>query len=329
MRVVFLCPHTKISGGVKVIFKLAQGLKSKGAQVCVCTRRFNDRTLHWFGLPNFKIIEDANPTYHSLPECDVLVNYGDGDPFLPLRKTTKQVLLLQNFGVHDSQLEKTNMMFPYDGVVAVSSWLANIACSCGQKKIYIVSPGIDEIFVPSKYEKSKVPIVGTLHHSIAAKNVALFEETIKHLFYEKGFPVKPLFLSAKPVANVESFIKGNIHYSLIVNPPQIMLPSIYGHCTAWMSPAYREGFGLTTLEAMACGAPVITLRNFGLDDYLIHGENCMLVKTQKEAADAIVAISSVADVSSTLSKNGIALAAKFTWEKTINQFYYALQEILK
>lgn len=328
MRVVFLCPHTKISGGVKVIFKLAQGLKSKGVQVCVCAKRFNDRTLFWFGPPNFKILEDANPTYHSIPECDVLVNYGDGDAFLPTSKTTKQVLLLQNFGVHDGLLEKSNLMFPYDGVIAVSSWLANLARNCGQKKIYIVSPGIDAVFTPSNEKKSKIPVIGTLHHSIAAKNVALFEETVKYLF-EKSFQVKPLFLSSKPIANIDSFTQGNIPYSLVVNPPQALLPSVYGHCAVWMSPAYREGFGLTTLEAMACGVPVVTLRNFGLDDYLIHGENCMLVKTKKEAAEAIISISNTPDLHGTLAKNGIALAARFTWEKTINQFHYALQEILK
>lgn len=329
MRVVFLCPHTKISGGVKVIFRLANGLKNKGAQICIVTKRYNDRTLFWYGPtpPTFKILEDANPTYHTIPECDVLINYADGDPYIPIKKTTKQILFLQGFG--QDSAEKLNLLYPYDGVIATSSWLANMAHNCGQRKIYIVPPGIDELFAPVDVEKPKLPLIGTLYHNMSIKNVSLFEETIKHLYYEKNLPVKSLFLSSRPVANIEGFVQGNIPFSLIVNPPQVLLPTLYSSCTAWMSPAYREGFGLTTLEAMACGVPVVTLRNFGLDEYLVHGENCMIVKTKKEAADALAALAATADSRNTLIKNGKALAAKFTWEKSVNQFHYALQEILK
>jgi glycosyltransferase involved in cell wall biosynthesis len=330
MRVVFLTPHTKISGGVKVIFKLAQGLKAKGVQVCVVAKKHNDKTMFWFGDVNFKIVEDRNPTYHSLPECDILVNYGDGDPYLPLAPGTKQVLLLQNFNVHDSPIEKNNMLFPYDGVIAVSNWLAVIAKRSGQKKIYIISPGIDEAFVPIAGAVSKIPVVGTLHHSIVAKNAALFEETIKYLYCERHIPVKPLFLSARPIAGIESLSSENIPYSMAINPPQSMLPFIYSSCAVWVSPAYREGFGLTTLEAMACGTPVVTLKNFGLDDYIKHGENCIIVKnSKKEVAEAIIELINSPEMRKNIIKNGSILAEKFTWEKTINQCYYALQEISK
>jgi len=329
MRVVFLTPHTKISGGVKVIFKLAQGLKAKGVQVCVVAKKHNDKATLWFGQPNFKILEDRNPSYHSLPECDVLVNYGDGDPYLPLTSKTKQVLLLQNFGVHESATEKTNLLFPYDGVIVVANWLATIARNCRQSKIYIISPGVDDEFSPVAGAKAKIPIIGTLYHSIAAKNVALFEEVVLDLFHGRHFTVSPLFLSARPVAAIDSLGDENIPYSLAINPPQSMLPFIYSSCTAWVSPAYREGFGLTTLEAMACGTPVITLKNFGLDDYLKHGENCLITKNKKDTADAVVELVNSPELRASLIENGIALASKFTWDKTVNQFHYALQDIMK
>lgn len=327
MRVVFLTPHTKISGGVKVILKLAQGLKGKGLQVCVVAKKHNDKTLFWFGAPSFKIIEEKNPSYHTLPECDVVVNYSDGDPYIPLYTGTKHVLLLQNFGVHDSPVEKNNLLFPFDGVITVSNWLAALARSCGQKKIFVIAPGVDD-FAPVPTAKSKVPIVGTLHHAIAAKNVVMFEDAIKYLFHERRVPVKALFLAARP-DNITGLADENIPFSLIVNPPQSMLPYVYSSCTVWVSPAYREGFGLTTLEAMVCGTPVITLRNLGLDDHLKHGENCIIVKNKKDMAEAIVDLANSPERRAHLANNGKDLAEKFTWEKTVNQFYYALQEIVK
>jgi len=220
------------------------------------------------------------------------------------------------------------MLYPYDGVITVSGWLATIARNCKQSKIYIIAPGIDDNLHPIDV-KSKIPIVGTLHHSMAIKNVVLYEEAILHLFHERHFAVKPLLLSARPVPMIDTFSKGNIPYSLIINPPQMMIPFIYSSCSVWVSPAYREGFGLTTLEAMACGTPVIAVKNFGLDDYLKHAENCLLVKNKKEAAEAILEVVNSSELRAHLIKNGLDLAAKFTWEKTVNQFYYALQEITK
>lgn len=38
--------------------------------------------------------------------------------------------------------------------------------------------------------------------------------------------------------------------------PQADLPGLYSACTAFVHPAFYEGFGLTPLEAMACGASV-------------------------------------------------------------------------
>lgn len=327
MRVVFLAPHTKVSGGVKVILRLAQGLKTKGVQVCVVAKKYNDKTLFWFGPTSFKILEDRDPSYHTLPECDVLVNYCDGDPYLPLDPNTKQILLLQGFG-HDSSLEKNNLLFPYDGVVVVSKWLGTLARNCGQKKIFIISPGVDDIFSPVQAAKSKVPIIGTLHHSMASKNVSMFEESIKALYQDRHFGVKPLFLTARPTA-VDSLADENIPYSVIGNPPQSMLPFIYSSCTAWVSPSYKEGFGLTTLEAMACGTPIITLKNFGLDDYLKHGENCLIVKNKKEMADAIVELVNSPELRASFARSGTELASRFTWDKTVNQFHHALQEIVK
>jgi glycosyltransferase involved in cell wall biosynthesis len=41
------------------------------------------------------------------------------------------------------------------------------------------------------------------------------------------------------------------------SPPDDLLPALYNTADAVVAPAWYEGFGLSVLEGMACGAPVI------------------------------------------------------------------------
>jgi glycosyltransferase involved in cell wall biosynthesis len=331
MRVVFLCPHSRISGGVKVIFKLALGLRKKGIETFISLQKVGDRSVSWLEepIPEDMLVENKDPTYQTLPECDIVVNNGDGDPYLPLLPKTKQVLLLQNFGVHEAVTERNNILYPYDAVIAVSNWLLRVAKQCGHHKLFLVTPGIDSSFIPCKVPKSKIPVVGALHHSLPAKNNSLFEATIQSLVLKNKVIVRPLLLSSKHVPAIQTFAQDNIMYSMVLDPPQSILPFMYSSCTVWMSPAYREGFGLTTLEAMACGVPVVTLRNLGLDEYITDKENCMLVKDKHEASAAIIELLGNQNLAAQIAKKGRELANKFTWENTVKQFYTVLQEIIK
>jgi alpha-1,3-rhamnosyl/mannosyltransferase len=40
--------------------------------------------------------------------------------------------------------------------------------------------------------------------------------------------------------------------------PEKAMPALYGGCRAFLYPSLYEGFGLPLLEAMSCGAPVMT-----------------------------------------------------------------------
>jgi alpha-1,3-rhamnosyl/mannosyltransferase len=50
--------------------------------------------------------------------------------------------------------------------------------------------------------------------------------------------------------------KGFVRYIGYV--PEYALPALYSGCRAFLYPSLYEGFGLPLLEAMACGAPVMT-----------------------------------------------------------------------
>lgn len=94
--------------------------------------------------------------------------------------------------------------------------------------------------------------------------------------------------------------------------------------TAFLFPSLYEGFGMPVLEAMACGAPVLTSTSSALPE--VAGDAALLVNpTATEAmAAGIVQLVQDAPLRSSLRERGFARAATFTWQATAQ----ATQQIL-
>jgi glycosyltransferase involved in cell wall biosynthesis len=292
-----LSPHNGISGGVKVIFKLATGLAQKGVRVCVAINKQKTRGMTWYThnpIP-FEILDIQKLDDEKYNRFDYVVNYGDGPPLTHIN--TKKILFLQGF-VHNREVELTNLSNKYNKIITTSRWLYDIVTKIGHKNVDIVHPGIDEIFKPVvEKPKNRIPIIGTLFHPSPDKQ---FNQTIK------------------------IFDKLLLPYSLIVNPPQHLLPHMYSNCDIWFSTCKNEGFGLPPLEAMACNVPVVWYPNSGLDKYF-NEKNCMVVRNSIDAVLAIKTLLGNSQLYGTLTKNGKELANKFTWENSINQFLRCLR----
>lgn len=95
-----------------------------------------------------------------------------------------------------------------------------------------------------------------------------------------------------------------------------LLPSLYGAAEIFVYPSFYEGFGLPVLEAMACGAPVITSNTSSLPE--VAGDAALLVDPQDHEALAAVLSRLVGDEKErrTLSERGIERAQRFTWQHT-------------
>jgi len=94
-------------------------------------------------------------------------------------------------------------------------------------------------------------------------------------------------------------------------------------------PSVMEGWGLTVIEANACGTPVIAFNVPGLRDSIINGETGLLVPygDVKALANAIIKVLSEDELRAKLSKNAIKWAEKFSWEKTAKEFEKILEKV--
>lgn len=94
------------------------------------------------------------------------------------------------------------------------------------------------------------------------------------------------------------------------------LPALLSSATAFVWPSLHEGFGLPPLEAMACGAPVISSNTTSIPEVV--GEAGMLVDPEDTdvIAAAMVRLSGDAALREQLRAAGQVRAMQFTWEKT-------------
>lgn len=89
---------------------------------------------------------------------------------------------------------------------------------------------------------------------------------------------------------------------------------------AWMNvyPSPKEGWGITNVEAAACGTPSVASDSPGLRESVRHGETGFLVPHDDvEAwAGALRRVVEDADLRRRLGENAVRHAARFTWEAT-------------
>ena len=105
------------------------------------------------------------------------------------------------------------------------------------------------------------------------------------------------------------------------------LPQLYSNALAFVYPSLYEGFGLPPLEAMACGAPVITSRSSSLPE--VTGDAAIYVDPEntEELACALDRIASDGALRNNLSAQGRARAAEFTWDQTAACVLASLKEV--
>ena len=92
------------------------------------------------------------------------------------------------------------------------------------------------------------------------------------------------------------------------------LPALYGGAGVFAYPTLYEGFGLPVLEAMACGAPVVTSNTSSLPE--VAGSAAVLTDPtdNQEVASAIESVVSSPSRSETLAAAGIDRAKRYTWD---------------
>ncbi len=103
---------------------------------------------------------------------------------------------------------------------------------------------------------------------------------------------------------------------ILDNYPEDEIVEIYNIANVLLLLSFYEGFGLTILEAQACGTPVITSNTSSMPE--VAGEGAALVDPENvnEISSAIESIISNKSLKENFMKRGFKNIKRFSWDKT-------------
>ena len=110
-------------------------------------------------------------------------------------------------------------------------------------------------------------------------------------------------------------------------PAGDMTPLMCG-ALAFVFPSLYEGFGMPPLEAMACGAPVLTTNAASLPEVV---GDCAVIcdaYSVKSIAQGLYRLYSDKDLRAQLSRKGIERAKGFTWERSAQMLHDIYRELV-
>lgn len=148
----------------------------------------------------------------------------------------------------------------------------------------------------------------------------------------------------------EKILEGNPQYQLVLSgkygwgpgfhsPQNVIwtgyvdqedLVSLYCGCRVFVYPSLYEGFGLPVLEAMACGAPVVTSNNSSIAE--IAKDAAILVDPRsegqlKKAIEMVIGLNM--DNYQKMVRASLNRASRYTWQKTAKETLRAYEDLYK
>jgi glycosyltransferase involved in cell wall biosynthesis len=111
---------------------------------------------------------------------------------------------------------------------------------------------------------------------------------------------------------------------LDLDVPRSQLRKVYGSADVFVSAEKKAGWSNTTIEAMACGVPVVCTAS-GTSDFAIHEETALVVpRTSWHLRRAIARLMHDEPLRARLARAGLAKAQELTWEKTAERLVQEL-----
>lgn len=339
MRVTFLCPHLRVAGGVRAILSYADRLAGRGHQVEVVVpdrrsgrglwRRRGPATVAWMPDLRAQIRQVPRWVPDELPEGDALIAtaWQSAAPVAeaPSSRGAKFYLVQHYESLYHGAPDEVDATYrlPLRQIV-ISSWLRDVMAErFGAASELIVTPVDTALFhrVPVTVSTPR-PRVLMLHHEYAWKGVAdgleavrLARRAVPDLFLV-GFGVKP------PRA-------GHPYDEFHADPPQEALAAIYSGADVYLCPSWDEGLGMPPMEAMACGAALVSYDNGGCRDYARDGDTA-LVARRRDVDDLAVKLISVAGdegLRVRIARAGQAfVTSAFDWERAVTRMETLLRE---
>lgn len=289
MKINFLSPHLRVSGGNRIAFTYAHELQKRGHEVTVYVRSDNAvrRSVANFfhlGYPtwirNFsaRVLRVAALSSEYVGDADVTIATTCQSMLLlkdfPASKGRQYYLVQHDEGLYHAPRSVADAAYKTSAKkIVVSTWLKEVMQSYGQDSLLLLNPIDTEQFkqTPRTVDTDTVRVL-LLHHTYdwkgTAEGVAMLEKL------KTAFPSMRIILFGVRDKKAISYPYDEYHHEV----PQAELAELYSNSDIYLCPSWDEGFGLPSVEAMMCGAALVTYDNGGSRDYAFHEKTALVAK---------------------------------------------------
>lgn len=111
--------------------------------------------------------------------------------------------------------------------------------------------------------------------------------------------------------------------------PEEHLPLLYNACEAFVYPSIYEGFGLPPLEAMSCGAPVITSNLSSIPEVVKEAGILINPYDENELMEAILKLLNNDGLKKEYSERGLKRSKDFSWHITAEKTLQAYKTVFE
>ncbi|MDO9548067.1 MAG: glycosyltransferase family 4 protein [Candidatus Marinimicrobia bacterium] len=341
MRITFILPGfiSIPMGGVKVVHEYANRLSEKGHKVTLVypiqiqtnlryyLKKFlvqqydtftgNNRELYYTPDPKVAVLIVKNISDKYIPAGDAVIAVGWQTAFEVNNLSDyhgKKFYFLQHFETYFKSKNQILETFRLPMLkIAIAQWIIDELKKIGQNAEGPVMNAIDhqEFFNDPELTKRPNDIIAVYHHMNVKgpEDLILTLKTIKNQKNISAIVVS----SRKPIHRFPSWVQ------VIVRPSIIQLRNLYNSSRIFLHTSHSEGWGLPVMEAMACGCAVVAADNRGVQEYLIHENNALLVPIGD--TDALTAqvnhLLKNDQHRKSLVENGLKTINKFSWESSV------------
>lgn len=351
MRICFVLPGVARQpvGGYKIAYEYANRLAKENHDVRILYLNqdfLKDYTLpislkrigaqlitkiepKWFSLDKrIKKISNLDPNYkEKLGKLDICFATSAEKTVEEVNKNLEakeKYYLIQdyeNWNISDAELIKTYKL-NFKKIV-VADWLKKVVDKYSKEKSILIPNAID-----SQIYHLTIPVQQRENHT-----VALLYHEAPHKGLKNAFKVLNILKKRYPDLQVIMFGKFNkpklpnwIKYYKGASQEETV--KIYNSVKVFLCSTMEEGFGLTGIEAMSCGACLVSTNYKGVREYAIHERNSLLspVGEIESQVNNVVRIFEDENLQKKISENGIKDAKKFTWEEAMRKFNEAISD---
>jgi Glycosyltransferase len=317
MTISLLAPSTPVPvGGVILIYELANAFHRRGRSVNLVhvpwkgARISSLADLNWFNFEQGITHHLCSDEYRQeVPDAEFVFRL---EQELPSR-CGLPLILVQGLGVFGMDFEQKVLRAPCPKV-CVSGWLIDVALERGvpPHQLLHIPPGIDH----QKYGiraalEGRPTRVAMLYNDFYMKGASFGLEVLQRARNEVPDLECVVFTSREPIHEIPSAM------SLLIDPSQReIVEDVYNKSAVFVCSAERDGFGMTSVEAMACGCALVTTASGGSEEFAFHGNTALVCDYGDidSMVGHLVRLLNEPDFRFGIARRGAAYVERFDWD---------------